>query len=210
MGNRSVVLSAELGDNEQLLESYLWLVADQRAVDLDPSIVVRRDDIRVLAELLDLDDTELEQKLVKILQLSAPEAAELRRLLLRHRMAFAAAGVGLLTAVPAAAVLAGADEERDLTRVRTIEAPATSAIDPVSPASPVTIETSTTTTLPPPTTSTTVPAPTTTVPPPTTAPPDPSVDIGYSVTYERDPDFVPPEGVEIGDAMVIEREPPPV
>jgi hypothetical protein len=41
------------------------------------------------------------------------------------------------------------------------------------------------------------------------SPAAPEVEIGDAVTYERDPDYVPPEGVEIGDALVIERDAPP-
>lgn len=220
VGERSVTLTCPPGDNECILETYLHLVAEQRAVRLDRKIVLRRDDVLVLAELLDLDDVRLEQKLASFLRLSDPEAKALRRDLLRQRVSAAALGVGLVAGLPLAAAVgtssagasdatssnrteAPANEHGDLdltdtptTAAVTVEVP-TPAPDPAPPAPVVAADP----------TDATEPEP---EPEPSDAPPpSDDVEIGYTVTYERDPDYVPPDGVEIGDAMVIERDLPP-
>lgn len=230
VGERSVTLTCAPGDNECILRTYLHLVADQRDVALDRSVVLRRDDVQVLAELLDLDDVRLEQQLGAILRLSGGDAKALRRDLLRHRLTAAAVGVGLLAAVPLAGAAAAddtpafADPDPAICIVaspdsldRAIEVdvepspavpPATADPEPLAPAAPVVAE------LP----VDAVPAPEPVTPavaepeadPDPAPPPAPEVatEIGWTVTYERDPDFVPPEGVEIGDAMVLERDLP--
>lgn len=142
--------SCDNDDNDDVLRTYLQLVNEQRDIPVGTATTLRREDIAVLAELLDLEDRELEAKLITALRLSAPEASELRRQLMRQRMAFAALGLGLLSGIPLAGGQAQASAD----------------------------------------------------PPPT---PTSDVEIGHAVTFERDPTFVPPPGVEIGDAMVIRR-----
>jgi hypothetical protein len=200
VGERSVALTCPEGDNECILRTYLHLVAEQRDVVLDRSVVLRRDDVVVLAELLDLDDVRLERQLASILRLSAPDARALRRELLRHRVTVAAVGVGLV-AFPlgvAAAAAEPAQPAEPAARVtpspdaldRTVDTPTTTQVTVEAPPVAVVV---------PPTTVAAATAPT----------PVDETEIGYSVTYERDPDFVAPEGVDIGDAMVLERELPP-
>lgn len=154
VGRRRVLLECDPGDNECVLRTYLSLVAEQRDIVLGLAMQIRADDIAVLAEILDLEDTALELRLQRLLRLSRADAATLKSRLLRHRLAAGAVGVGLLAAASvAAASVAAAD--------------------------------------PP--------------PPHYTSSTDSGVDIGYTVRYERDPNYVAPEGVDIGDAMIIER-----
>jgi hypothetical protein len=220
VGARAVTLTCGEGDNECVLRTYLHLVAEQRAVELDRRVVLRRDDIRVLAELLDLDDVGLERLLASLLRLSDREARDLRRELLRQRVTVAAFGVGLAATLPLTAV--AADEPTPPVPNAAVTDHTALAADSARPhltavpaETAITVEAPTTTATYP-----TTAAPTTAaVPassPPTVAPasaeppaPEPDeVEIGYSVTYERDPDFVAPEGVDIGDAMVLERDLP--
>jgi hypothetical protein len=95
-------------DNESILRAYLQLVSEQRGVPLGQSILLRRRDVAVLADFLDLDDDALEGKLAAILKLSTQEASDLGGQLRRHRVAVAAVGVGMLAAVPFAGDRAGA------------------------------------------------------------------------------------------------------
>lgn len=150
VGQRRAVLACGPGDNECVLRTYLSLVAEQRDVVLGRGMPLRADDVAVLAELLDLDDSALEARLQRILRLSSEEASSLRSKLLRHRLAAGAVGVGLAAAASFGVAQAVAAQTA----------------------------------------------------------PDSTVDIGYTVRYERDPDFVAPEGVDIGDAMVLERDAP--
>lgn len=209
VGGRTTVVDCDPSDNECLLRTYLDLVADQRSVPLGRSIHLRRDDIAVLAELLDLDDDDLEARLQRILHLSEADAADLHRRLLRHRVAAAAVGVGLLAAVPVGSVMAGATEHGgdDDPAIEVQLAPdrldgpvvveADDQRDPFVPAPAAKVT-------PPP-----QPEPQVTTEPPQPEPePEPEVSVGYSVTYERDPNFVPEEGVDIGTSMVIERDAP--
>lgn len=253
VGGATVRVDRSAG-NEGLLRRYLELVAEQRDVTLHGGIALRRDDIVVLAELLDLDDADLERQLRDILRLTDHEAAELRRRLLRQKVGAAAVGVGMLAAgVPLGTAVSDLLHRPDDGHRVTTEAPAV-----VAPGAPVTV---------------TVPAGTgtaaVTVAPPAGAEPvvgevgdpigdpvgdpiadpvgrpvaaedpagagatdragagagvaalgaagdpaapaagDASVDVGSTVVHERDPDFVPPPGVDIGDALVVERDAPP-
>lgn len=226
VGERSVTLTCAPGDNECILRTYLHLVADQREVPLSRSVVLRRDDVLVLAELLDLDDVRLEDKLVAILRLSDPEAKALRRDLLRQRVTVAALGVGLVAGLPLSGV-AGASPQpaaRPFAEMQTASSATDVVVDLASPTTAVTVEAPTTaSTVPPadppavaasaPTPEQPAEAPVVAADPPAeeaeVPPPPAKPEIGYSVTYEQDPDFVPPEGVEIDSAMVIERDLPP-
>jgi hypothetical protein len=213
VGERAVTLTCAAGDNECILRTYLHLVAEQREVALDRSVVLRRDDVLVLAELLDLDDVRLEHKLARILRLSDPEAKELRRELLRQRVTVAAMGVGLVAGIPLVGMATADAATSPATNGEVVRAGVPGEALPASPTTTeVTVEVATVPTLAP-TAAAPVAAASTPEPPaepPAEAADEPTgdVEIGYSVTYERDPDFVPPDGVEIGDAMVIERELP--
>jgi hypothetical protein len=208
VGKRAVLLTCDDGDNECILRTYLQLVAEQRHVPLDGAIVLRRDDIVVLAEILDLDDVELESILVRMLRISAPEAAVLRRRLRKARVGAMVLGAGLLAGVPVTRGLASGGDGPTFERVRTVEEPALLPVEAATTSpTTITVEAMAKPEAPAP--------PSAVADEPVAAPPVPApdpgadVEIGYSVTYERDPDFVPPPGVEIGDALVIERDPPP-
>jgi hypothetical protein len=207
VGARSVTVGCEPGDNECLLRTYLDLVAEQRHVPLGTAVHLRRDDVVVLAQLLDLDDETLEARLQRLLQLSQRQAAALTRRLRRNRVAVAV-GIGVLTAVPAVNALVGSGSASASPSTSTVadESPTTEAVVPTTEAAP-----ETTVTVIVPTTEAVEPAPVVAADPAPVAPePEPApADVGYSVRYERDPDFVAPEGVDIGDAMVIERDAPP-
>jgi hypothetical protein len=214
VGARAVVVGCDAGDNDCLLRTYLGLVAEQRDVPLGTGVHLRRDDVAVLAELLDLDDVDLEARLRSILHLSGEEAADLHKRLLRHRVAAAAVGVGLLAGVPATAVVASADEAPASVPVTTnVEVPSSpDAIDRpvvVDAPEPIVLRPVLKVAATPPAPAA-EPAPAAAVvePPAEPAPPavEPEVEIGYTVTYEQDPSFVPPEGVDIGSSLVIERD----
>jgi hypothetical protein len=206
VGDRTTVLTCDPGDNEALLRTYLGLVAEQREVILGRGVHLRRSDIAVLAELLDLDDADLEGRLRRILRLSETEAAALHRRLLRQRVVAAAMGVGLLASVPTMGP-AGADEAPDGPWGRPVHATLGVSHETmdrhlriVAPFVADDVEKS-------------APAPAATPEPDVEPVVEPVVEdeaeVEYSVRYERDPNFVPPEGVDIGDALVIERDPPP-
>ena len=101
VGTRSRVLSCPPGDNECILTTFVDLVAQQRRVRRGADLDLRRDDIAVLAEVLDLDDADLEARLARILLFSPAEAAHIHRLLLLA--AAATVGAGLLSPLPASA-----------------------------------------------------------------------------------------------------------
>jgi hypothetical protein len=219
VGGRSVTMARGPDDNEAVLRSYLALVAEQRGVPLDGSIDLRTDDVAALADFLDLDDTELEDKLAGVLRLSRRDAADLRSLLRRHRVA-AAVGVGVLAGVPllGASAAAGGSKAPATADAPAAEPVAVAGGDARGPADAVVVVEVAPTTPAGPAAPGTSPAegadaPAPTAPPaaPTPAPapdddsPDGGTDIGEVVRYERDPSFVPPPGVDIGDAMVIER-----
>lgn len=209
VGGRTTVLTCDPGDNECLLRTYLDLVAEQRDVRLGEGVYLRRDDVAVLAELLDLDDADLEGRLRRILRLSEAQAADLHRRLVRHRVAAAAVGVGLLAGVPATA-LAGAGEATN-EPVPSVPAAAVVQLDPVAPDSldravVVVSEAAPVVAPPPPPAPAPEPAPVVEPEPVVAAAePAPEVEVGPAVTYERDPTYVAPEGVDIGESLVIER-----
>ncbi len=205
VGDRRTHLACPPGDNECLLRTYLSLVAEQRNVAVDRSIVLRGDDVAVLAELLDLDDAALQSRLRRLLRLSEPAAADLHHRLLRQRLTAAAVGVGLLAAVPGSQAVAS-----ESTPVTAPTAAVVVADEPAPVPTALTIVVPEPATTAPPTTAASAPPPVAASAPTTAAPePEPDTDVGYSVRYERDPSYVPPEGVDIGDAMFIERDPPP-
>jgi hypothetical protein len=202
VGDRTTVLTCDPGDNEALLRTYLGLVAEQREVVLGRGVHLRRSDIAVLAELLDLEDADLEARLQRILRLSGTEAAALHRRLLRQRVVAAAMGVGLLASVPTIGP-AGAEEDPDAAWGRPVHATLGVSHETmdrhlriVAPFVADDVDKSA---------SAPAPAPATDPAPEVEA----EAEVDYSVRYERDPNFVPPEGVDIADAMIIERDPPP-
>ena len=72
-------------DNENVLTTYLNLVRQQRALPDTSYVHIRRSDIDLLANALDLHDELLEVHLVRLVGLSPQTAAELRMHLIRRR-----------------------------------------------------------------------------------------------------------------------------
>ena len=180
VGGRTAVVTADLGDNERLLRTYLGLVAQQRDVVLGRAVHLRRADVAALSALLDLDDIDLEFQLAAILQLSDEEAADLHRRLLRQRFAAAAIGVGIFAGASAAMPAAGAVEAMPKAVAAQMAHTTSKAI-----GSPVTV--------------TAVTAPV------AAAAPEPDVALAPAVRHEREVPPATPEGVDIGDALTIER-----
>ena len=147
-----------------------------------------------------------------LLRLSERQAAELHSTLRRRHRITAAVGLGLLATVPTASAAVAtvgtagvAAAETTSTTVTTEVADADKPFDgpltvvAASEAPPVEPEAQA---------ADPAPAPD---PQPAATPDDDGhgTDIGWTVTYEQDPDYVPPDGVEIGSSMVLERDPAP-
>jgi transcriptional regulator with XRE-family HTH domain len=69
--------------NDGVLRAYLALVREQRGLPSDAAVALRVEDIEVLASALDLDDDELEARLVLLARMTALEAQDVRARLLR-------------------------------------------------------------------------------------------------------------------------------
>jgi hypothetical protein len=186
IGEHSTVVSHPALGNEAVLRSYLSLVAEVRGTPIGSGIQVRHDDVVVLAQVLDLSDSDLDFHLQRLLGVSAATAAEVGRRL-RRRHAFAAAAASLTVGGLA---LFGAS------KVAASPGPVTPKPTPVVAVAsmPEATTTSTTavpaTTTPPATVDTTPEVPATTEPAASDA----------SHTHPTGPD-----DVQIGDALVIER-----
>lgn len=189
VGGRTAVVTSSLGDNEQLLRTYLGLVAQQREVDLGRAVHLRRVDIATLAEMLDLDDVDLEGQLQRILSLSDEQAADLHRKLLRQRFAAVAIGVGIFAGASGNLVPAGASEAGTGQKQAAVIAEVT-PLHSKAIGSAVTVAAAVET-----------PAPDAGAASEPEA--EPEAEVGYAVRYERGPE--PADGVDIGDALFIER-----
>ncbi len=95
IGDQSTIVPEFGAGNEAMLRSYLALVAEVRGTPIGSGIEVRHDDVVVLAEILDLTDTELDNLLAVLLGVSAEEAAAVHGRLRRHRALAAAASVAI-------------------------------------------------------------------------------------------------------------------
>jgi transcriptional regulator with XRE-family HTH domain len=193
VGDRTaaVVRHAEDADgNEAVLRTYVDAVARSRGVPPATSFPLRRDDIAVLAELLDLDDVDLEARLVRLLGLSAADAAEARRHLIGRRavMLAATATAGVIATFPLAAAASSADGATN--------APASSAttvvatIETTAPSAPVVV------------TASAAPADD---PTPSTEPAPTPVPVEHPVSDVQLPNDADGDGLDIGTALVIER-----
>jgi len=194
VGSRSTIVPDVADNNEAMLRGYLALVARARGFAVASLTQVRQHDVAVLAELLDLEDADLEARFVRLLGMTPEVAAETHRRIVRQRSILAAAGitVGVLLAGGGTAAASGptgpaasvAPVAVSIAAAAVAETPATApeppAPEPSGPPDPT-----------PPTSTTTDPPPT--EPPPTDPPP----------TESSDPE------VQIGDALVIERGTPP-
>ncbi|HEX4822382.1 MAG TPA: hypothetical protein VFV00_19395 [Acidimicrobiales bacterium] len=188
IGEHSTVVSHPALGNEAVLRSYLSLVGQVRGTPIGSGIEIRHDDVVVLAQVLDLNDADLEMDLERLLGVSPATAAEVGRRL-RRRHAFVAAAASLTVGGLA---LFGA------TKVAAAPSPAT-----VRPAAVVTATAADV--AEPTTTSTVVAAPTTTEPvaPVDTTPEAPATTEPAAPETHTHPSG--PDDVQIGDALVIER-----
>lgn len=205
LGDRTVAVVRRADDanaNSAVLRTYLGAVAASRGCLPGTPLTLRRDDIAALAEILDLDDGELETRLQRLLGLSEADAATARSRLLRRRAA--SLGTVLVVGVLATGSLAAAS--------------ATSSYrDPVP--TPTTSIASEPMVVVAPTTTTTIALVMTAVPGASGAT-DAVVPTGAtgSGTAEVEPHHISPvqlpddadgDGIDIGTALVIERGTPP-
>jgi hypothetical protein len=192
IGNRSTAVPDSAVGNEAMLRSYLALVAEVRGTPIGSGIEVRHDDVVVLAEILDLTDSDLEVHLANLLGVSAKDAADVHRRIRRHHafaVAFAAA-LGSIALVSATSVSASPSPAAPVVISSTHEeVPATTAIVASTPPAAAADETP-----PPP------PAPT-----PHNYPASPDdVQIGDALVIERGIQPADPE-TQIGDTVTYER-----
>jgi hypothetical protein len=181
VGVHSTVVPDVAGSNEAMLRGYLAVVAMARGTAVASLTEVRQHDVVVLAQLLDLDDNDLEARFIRLLGMTPAMAADTRRRIAMHRAVLAAAGItvgALMTSASASGMPVGPASSVAPIVVSVAAAASTAShIITVSTERPAPAPTSTT--------STTAPAEPA---PAQTAPPD----------YD-------PNEVQIGDAMVIER-----
>jgi transcriptional regulator with XRE-family HTH domain len=93
LGSQSTVLSTATRSNDDVLVAFLSLVRLERGVRPDREITVRGDDLEALADALDLDDDELEERFVRIVGLSRKHAAAVRAQMLRRRLTVGVVGM---------------------------------------------------------------------------------------------------------------------
>jgi transcriptional regulator with XRE-family HTH domain len=100
MGSEAIAIPGSMHDNDAVLGAYIGMVRRQRGLRADQDVRVRQEDLEALSEALDLDDGELEERLVRVIGLSRTQAAAVRAHLLRRRLAVPMvgmlAGLGLL------------------------------------------------------------------------------------------------------------------
>ncbi|MGE3326645.1 MAG: helix-turn-helix domain-containing protein [Acidimicrobiia bacterium] len=124
--------SVDLDSNDVILRRYLALVRGIRNLGPDAPVHLRHDDVAALAEELDLDDAELESRLVALAGITADEARWVRRQLMRRRVVTPLLGLGTATAsiLGIGAVVARAGHGADAstsTHVASVVAPASSS-----------------------------------------------------------------------------------
>ena len=79
--------------NEAVLATYVSLVREQRNLKLGEVFTFRQQDLDALCDALDLEDDDLENRLVRVTGLDAEQAAEIHRKLMRRRLALPAVGL---------------------------------------------------------------------------------------------------------------------
>ena len=87
MGDQAVAMPGNMLDNDTVLGAYIGMVRRQRGLRPDQDVKVRQEDLEALGEALDLDDDELEERLVRVIGMSRTQAAAVRAQLLRRRLA---------------------------------------------------------------------------------------------------------------------------
>jgi|GEM_PF-5508729 len=204
VGTKSTVVPETRDGNEAMLRGYLALVAQARGTTVSSLTELRQADIEVLAELLDLDDVDLEARFVRLLGMSREVARSTRRRIAKHRALLAAAGVTVTLFVSTGVAAASGSA--------TGHARAGSSIGAanVAPAA-VSMALSAASHATPPSAPPTPPAPTTPPPQP------PALNNSHALAHAPASDQTPSPSddhtasgeVEIGDALVIERGTPP-
>jgi hypothetical protein len=175
VGDHSAIVPDVPDSNEAMLRGYLSVVAQARGTAVASLTEVRQHDVAVLAQLLDLEDEDLEARFIRLLGMTPAMAADTRRRIAMHRAVLAAAGiaVGMFTSQGVASGSSAGVGHTVAPVVVSVAAAASAHVDAVVPA----VE----------------PAP-----PPGeteigdamviergTPPDDPNVEIGDAVTYER-------------------------
>ena len=80
-------------DNDTVLGAYIGMVRRLRGLRPDQDVKVRQEDLEALGEALDVDDEELEERLVRVIGMSRTQAAAVRAQLLRRRLAVPMVGM---------------------------------------------------------------------------------------------------------------------
>jgi transcriptional regulator with XRE-family HTH domain len=93
MAGQAVAIPVTSLDNDTVLAAFVALVRRVRGLRLDQDVRVRQEDLDSLGEVLDLDDEELEERLMRIIGLSRSQAAAIRAQLLRRRLAVPMVGM---------------------------------------------------------------------------------------------------------------------
>jgi transcriptional regulator with XRE-family HTH domain len=93
MGDQAVALPGAMLDNDTVLGAFIGMVRRQRGLRPDQDVKVRQEDLEALSEALDLDDEELEERLVRVIGMSRTQAAAMRARLLRRRLAVPMVGM---------------------------------------------------------------------------------------------------------------------
>lgn len=75
----------DLTDDHQVYATYLFLLCAVRGAQPGESIALRSSDVELLVSVLGEDPDTVEQRLVRLMGCTVPEASLLRRVLLRHR-----------------------------------------------------------------------------------------------------------------------------
>jgi hypothetical protein len=222
VGESAVALGSR---NAEVLGAYAAAVRVERGLGADEPFALRHRDIAALADILDIDDAQLERDLMAVMGLSSDDAAGARQRLLRRRVAVTVSGVALAAAglISGARLLGtGVAEPASAATpaTTTVLAPTTTSTSTAQWTATSTTSASTTsaTTVVPPTT-TTAASPTTVAPSTTstTVPAEsdvPESDVPESVVPEVVVPEITPEPVvivapEIGESVVIEPAAPP-
>jgi hypothetical protein len=198
VGSRSTIVPEVADNNEAMLRGYLALVARARGFAVASLTQVRQHDVAVLAELLDLEDADLEARFVRLLGMTPEVAAETRRRIVRQRSILAAAGitVGVLLGAGGTAAASGPTAPTGAAAsVAPVAVSIAAAAVAETPPTPVTETPETAPPAPPEQPAQETAGPPDSTPPPPPPPPPPPA--------SSDP------AVQIGDALVIERGTPP-
>jgi transcriptional regulator with XRE-family HTH domain len=73
-------------DNDAVLSSYVQLVRRQRDLRAHDPIRLRQEDVESMADALDLSDTQLTRRLIRIMGMTGEQAAAVRDRMLERRM----------------------------------------------------------------------------------------------------------------------------